>query len=69
MRLVQFMESTSGRWARSLVGLVLVAVGASLGGGWWALAVVGLVPLAAGLFNFCLLAPMFHEPIRHVSHR
>ncbi len=34
------------------VNLPLVALGAVL-------AIVGLVPLAAGIFNFCLLGPVF----------
>ncbi len=72
MRLVQFMESSAGRLARGIAGLVLVGLGAWLGvavaGGWWTLAAVGLVPLAAGAFDFCLLAPLFGERLRHVPH-
>jgi len=42
---------------RQVYGLVL-------GGGWLVLAVVGLVPLAAGVFDFCLAAPLVHQPLR-----
>jgi hypothetical protein len=69
MRLVRFLESSIGRLARGVAGLVLVGLGAwlgaSYGGGWWALFAVGFVPLAAGLFNFCLAAPLFGAPLRH----
>lgn len=69
MRLVRFMESSTGRLARGVAGLVLVGLGAWLGatygGGWWTLFAVGFVPLAAGSFNFCLAAPLFGDPLRH----
>ena len=46
---------------RSLAGLVLIAVGLGLvhGPGGWILAIVGLVPLAAGVFDWCVFAPLF----------
>ncbi len=68
MPFVRFMESTAGRVTRCAAGLVLVGLGAWLGGPWWALAGVGLVPLAAGLFGVCLVAPLFGAPLRHVAH-
>ncbi len=64
MTFVRFMESVSGRSLRVAVGLVLFVVGAVLGGPWWVLAAVGLVPIAAGVFNFCLLAPFLGAPLR-----
>lgn len=69
MGLLHFMERPAGRLARIVAGLVLIALGALFGGGFWVLAVIGLVPLAAGVFNFCLLAPFFHEPLHHTAHR
>ncbi len=69
MKLVDFMQGNTGRFIRSGLGLVLIAAGIGLGGPWWALAVVGLVPLAAGMFNFCLAAPLFGAPVRHAHHR
>ena len=66
MRVVSVMETGAGRLARVVAGLVLIGLGAGLGGGWWALAAVGLVPLAAGLFNFCLAATLFGGRLRHV---
>jgi len=64
MGLVQFMSSTIGRIARVIAGVVLIAVGVSLGGAWWTLAVVGLVPLVAGALNVCLLAPVLGQPLK-----
>ena len=65
MRFVRFMETSAGRSARAVAGLVLFGIGAWLGGAWWALSAVGLVPLAAGVFDFCLAAPLFGAPLRH----
>ncbi|MDA8341235.1 MAG: DUF2892 domain-containing protein [Actinomycetota bacterium] len=65
MALVRFMERPIGRVTRGVLGLVLIGIGAGLGSAWWILAAVGLVPLAAGVFNFCLAAPLFHAPMRH----
>jgi hypothetical protein len=45
-----------------LAGLVLVAVGFALGGGWLTLSVIGLIPLFAGVLNVCLLAPLMGQP-------
>lgn len=64
MAFIEFMASKAGRWARAVAGLVLIAIGVMLGGGWWALAVIGLVPLAAGVFDFCVLAPLVRRPFR-----
>jgi len=67
MALVRFMGSPLGRVARSVAGAALVALGAWLGGAWWVLAAVGLVPLAAGVFDFCLLAPLFGAPAHRAA--
>lgn len=63
MVVVQLMGSATGRAGRIVAGAALVALGAALGGGFWALAVIGLVPLAAGAFNFCLVAPLVGAPL------
>jgi len=44
MELVRFMQTSAGRSIRVLLGLILIAAGVVLGGGWLALAIVGLVP-------------------------
>jgi hypothetical protein len=61
---VKFMASPAGRITRVAAGVVLVALGIfmhSVGG--IIVAVVGLVPLLAGLFDFCVFAPLFGAPM------
>jgi hypothetical protein len=62
---VSFMVSTTGRIARVLAGLALIAWGLlGLGGTPGViLAAVGAVPLLAGVFDFCLFAPLFGGPL------
>jgi hypothetical protein len=59
--LIKFLASTAGRIVRILAGLALVAWGvfglANTAG--YIIAVVGLVPLLAGVFDFCVFAPLF----------
>lgn len=61
---VTFMASTAGRVTRILAGLALIAVGLmTMGGiGGYVVAAIGLVPLAAGIFDFCVFAPLFGGP-------
>lgn len=58
---VGFMQSTTGRLLRVVVGLALMVLGLFfVGGGWGAvLAVIGAVPLIAGVVGICLFAPLF----------
>ena len=61
---ITFMASTAGRITRVVAGVVLIALGIimhSLGG--IIVAVIGLVPLLAGLFDFCVFAPLFGAPM------
>ena len=62
---VKFMASPAGRITRILAGLILVALGLFVihGVGGIILAVVGLLPLLAGLFDFCVFAPLFGAPM------
>jgi len=62
MNIVKFMNWGVGRTARVLVGSALIAAGVVLGGAWLALSIVGLLP-PAGAFGFCLLAPLFGQPM------
>ena len=62
MGLIKFLGSNSGRWARGIAGLALVIWGASLGSTAWALTLIGLVVAAAGIFDFCIFAPLFKRP-------
>ena len=63
---VTFMNSTTGRIVRIVAGIALIAWGLlGLGGSTgMVVAVIGLAPLLAGLFDFCLFAPLFSCPIR-----
>ncbi len=64
MEFARFMTSTLGRLLRILAGLVLIVLGVSLvhGIAGILLVIVGLVPLVAGIFNFCVFAPLFGGP-------
>jgi len=57
------MASSWGRVARIVAGLIVVAFGLYLQNTWGlVVAIIGLAPLAAGVFNFCLFAPLFGGP-------
>ncbi len=62
---IGFMASGSGRVARIVVGLVLIAWGllGLHGTAGIVVAVIGLLPLAAGAFDFCALAALFGQPL------
>jgi len=64
MFILQFLGSTAGRWARVFAGLILVLLAVLLGGWWWILAALGAVFIAAGAFDFCLLAPLAGKPLQ-----
>ncbi len=61
---VKFMSSTTGRIARIVAGLVIIALGLLVvhGTAGIVLAIVGILPLVAGLFDFCVFAPLFGAP-------
>lgn len=60
----EFIAGSLGRIIRAVVGLALILIGILLvgGTGGWILAVIGLAPLAAGVFDFCIFAPLFGLP-------
>ena len=68
---VSFMASATGRIVRIVAGVALIAWG------WFGLgsiagiivAIVGLVPLVAGMFDFCVFAPLFGNPLSGVKIR
>ena len=64
MGFARFMSSWTGRILRIVAGIALILIGLlTVGGtGGTILAVVGLVPLIAGVFNFCVFAPLFGGP-------
>jgi hypothetical protein len=59
-----FIAGPAGRLIRGLAGLALILIGLFLvrGTGGWIVAIVGLVPLLAGVFDFCVFAPLFGLP-------
>lgn len=61
---VTFMASPTGRILRIVAGIALIAWGLlGLSGVIGAIiAVVGALPLLAGLFDFCIFAPLFQAP-------
>lgn len=62
---ISFMASTTGRVLRAVVGLVLLYVGWVVMGGTGGIivALIGVVMIAAGVFDFCLFAPLFGNPL------
>jgi hypothetical protein len=65
MEVYRFLASGVGRVVRIVVGMALIAVGAGIVGGsiGWILALVGLIPMVAGLFDFCVFAPLAGLPL------
>lgn len=64
MEFAKFMAGPIGRAIRIVAGLALALVGLLVvggNGGLW-MAAVGAIPLVAGIFNFCLFAPLFGGP-------
>jgi uncharacterized membrane protein len=62
---VSFMASTTGRIIRIAAGVALVLWGLTgiQGTTGIVVAVIGVVPLVAGLFDFCVFAPLFGNPM------
>lgn len=59
-----FMASSTGRIARVVAGILIIAFGFGFGGPLGIfVALVGAVPLLAGLFDFCVFAPLFGCPM------
>lgn len=62
---VTFMASSTGRIVRIVVGIALIVWGlVGLSGTTGIIvAVVGALPLLAGVFDFCVFAPLFGAPL------
>lgn len=62
---IRFLASGNGRLVRVAAGLALIAWGLfglhSVVG--TVVAIVGAVPFVAGLFDFCVFAPLFRLPL------
>lgn len=65
MGLIDFLASMNGRIVRIVAGIVLIAVGLLVleGTAGIVVAIIGALPLLAGLFDFCLFAPLFGLPL------
>jgi len=62
---ISFLASTAGRITRVAAGAVLVLWGTMglSGAAAVVVTVIGLIPLLAGLFDFCVFAPLFGAPL------
>jgi hypothetical protein len=65
MGFAKFMASTAGRLLRIVAGIALILVGFLMLNGIaaYVVAVIGVMPLVAGLFDFCIFAPLFGAPL------
>ncbi len=63
--IVAFLASPAGRITRIAAGVALVAWGVFglAGAAGLIVAAIGLVPLIAGVFDFCVFAPLFGAPL------
>jgi hypothetical protein len=61
MKFAKFMSTPTGRWLRIIVGLILILLGmlAVHGKKGIVVAIIGLILFLAGIFNVCVLAPLF----------
>lgn len=64
MKFSKFMASPLGRLLRGIAGIVLLYVGFGIMDNTpgYIIGVIGIVPLLAGVFDFCILAPLFGMP-------
>jgi Protein of unknown function (DUF2892) len=65
MQFVEWMSKPAGRILRIVAGIILIGVGLYFQDVWgYVVAVVGVVPVLAGVFPFCLIAPILGAPFR-----
>lgn len=62
MAILDFFSTTAGRLTRGMVGTALIVIGLLVGGWGWLLIAVGAVFVLVGVFDVCLLAPLFGKP-------
>jgi len=62
---VSFMASPAGRITRIVAGIILIVWGLMglTGVTGIIVAVIGALPLVAGIFDFCVFAPLFGSPL------
>ncbi|MCL4247649.1 MAG: DUF2892 domain-containing protein [Anaerolineae bacterium] len=66
MGFAKFMASMTGRLVRIIAGIALILIGLLVvkDTGGIILAVIGVLPVLAGVFNFCLIAPIIGAPFQ-----
>ena len=65
MAFAVWMSKPAGRILRIVAGVILIGVGLYFQGVWgYVVVAVGVVPVLAGVFNFCLIAPILGAPFR-----
>lgn len=63
MEIARTMATPAGRILRIALGLILIWFGVAMDKpAGYVLEVLGLVPIAAGAFNFCVIAPLINAP-------
>ena len=64
MKFSKFMASGLGRLLRVIAGLVLFYLGFGIMNNTpgYIIGVIGIIPLVAGVFDFCIMAPLFGMP-------
>ena len=68
MKFLMFMNTTTGRWIRTIGGVALIGIGLLLGGVLGTvLAVFALLPIATGLFGVCPINPLFGQSMKACS--
>jgi hypothetical protein len=62
---IRFMASPAGRILRIVAGSAIIAWGLMMIGGTNGkiLAAVGLLPILTGVFNICVVGPLFGKPL------
>ena len=66
-----FLGSSTGRVVRGIAGVLLIVLGLWAIGGvaGTIIAVIGLLPLVAGVFDFCIFAPLAGFPFNGAALR
>jgi hypothetical protein len=68
MKFLMFMNTTTGRWIRVIVGAALIGIGILVGGVLGTvLAVFALLPIATGVFGVCPINPLFGQSMKACS--
>jgi len=64
MNFSKFMASGTGRLLRIIAGVVLIYLGIFImkNTAGYIVGVIGIVPFLAGIFDFCVIAPLFGMP-------